>query len=132
MHLCICICGVKLQDLLQRVMLKNNGNLILYLAIAILVGLVIHLYTDDDSDEYDSILNQHKAVIELMKKEVAEEKRKADSMSIERDSTIARLLNKEKEDKEVIHEKFEKKRSDILILSDDESVQLLSKNLKGI
>jgi len=113
-------------------MLKNNGNLILYLAIAILVGLVIHLYTDDDSDEYDSILNQHKAVIELMKKEVAEEKRKADSMSIERDSTIARLLNKEKEDKEVIHEKFEKKRSDILILSDDESVQLLSKNLKGI
>ena len=49
-----------------------------------------------------------------------------------RDSTIIRLETKEVEDKVVIHEKFDKKRSDILILSDDESVELLAKNLKGI
>ena len=102
------------------------------MVIAILVGIVIYMYQDDPNDEVDPKVLKYEIEIERMKREVEKEQKKTDSLTTLRDSTLAKLANKEKEDKEVIHEKFEKKRTDILVLSDDESVQLLTKNLKGI
>ena len=125
----MCIYGGKLQDPVDKI----NNNLILYAAIAVLTGLVIYLYTreSEDTTVNDQVI-EYKLVIDSMQRSAAYEKKRIDSLVIERDSTLVALSLKEKEDKEVIHEKFDKKRSDILILSDDESVELLSKNLKGI
>lgn len=111
---------------------KFFSDNILYVVIAILVGIVIYMYQDDPNDEVDPKVLKYEIEIERMKREVEKEQKKTDSLTTLRDSTLAKLANKEKEDKEVIHEKFEKKRTDILVLSDDESVQLLTKNLKGI
>jgi len=123
------IYGEKLQGPVEKI----NSNLVLYLALAILTGLVIYLYTEEPEDTTvnDQVI-EYKLAIDSMQRSAAYEKKRIDSLIIERDSTLAALSIKEKEDKEVIHEKFDKKRSDILILSDDESVELLSKNLGGI
>ena len=131
MHLCICTYGVRPPDHHLKEVKFFSDN-ILYVVIAILVGIVIYMYQDDPSDEVDPKVLKYEIEIERMKREVEKEQKKTDSLTTLRDSTLAKLANKEKEDKEVIHEKFEKKRTDILVLSDDESVQLLTKNLKGI
>ena len=107
------------------------SNNILYIVIAILVGIVIHLYINDDSDDLDTEVKAYKEAMHALKEEAFIQKKKTDSLIARRDSAMVELLNKQKEDKKVIHEKFEKKRSDILVLTDDESVQLLSKNLGG-
>ena len=103
------------------------------MVIAVLVGLSIYLYQkEDNGDEIDSRILLYENTIKQLKQEAEKEKSRTDSLIKQRDSTLAELANKEIVDKEVIHEKFDKKRSDILILSDDESVELLAKNLKGI
>ena len=100
--------------------------------IAILIGIVIYLHQKQGPEEIDPRILEYENIIEKMKQDAEKESKRVDSLIQKRDSTIIRLETKEVEDKVVIHEKFDKKRSDILILSDDESVQLLTKNIRGI
>jgi len=111
---------------------KLLNNNILYIVIAVLVALLIYLYQKEQVDIVDPRILEYENTIEKMKQEAEKESKRVDSLVKQRDSTLIKLEAKETEDKAVIHEKFDKKRSDILILSDDESVELLSKNLKGI
>ena len=104
----------------------------MYIVIAILIGAVIYMHQEQGPEEIDYKILEYESVIAKMKQDADKESKRVDSLVAERDSTLAELANKEIADKEVIHEKFDKKRSDILILSDDESVELLSKNLGGI
>ena len=113
----------------NQVKLLNNN--ILYIVIAVLVALLIYLYQKEQVDIVDPRILEYENTIEKMKQEAEKESKRVDSLVKQRDSTLIKLEAKETEDKAVIHEKFDKKRSDILILSDDESVQLLSKNLGG-
>ena len=111
---------------------KFLSDNILYIVIAVLIGAVIYMHQGQESEEIDSKILEYENTIAKMKQDADKESKRVDSLVAERDSTLAELANKEIVDKEVIHEKFDKKRSDILILSDDESVELLSKNLGGI
>ena len=112
-------------------MKKLNDN-ILYVVVAILVGLIIHMYLSDDSEGLNEEMARYKREMVALEEQIVVQEKKTDSIVAARDCTMVKLLYKEKEDKKIIHEKFEKERADILVLTDDESVQLLSKNIKGI
>lgn len=104
----------------------------MYVVIAILIGVVIYMHQNQDTEDTDPRILEYENIIDQMKQDAEKESKRVDSLIQKRDSTIIKLEAKEAADKEVIHEKFNKKRDDILVLSDDESVQLLTKNIKGI
>lgn len=104
----------------------------MYIVIAILIGAIIYMHQEQGPEEVDYKILEYESVIKKMKEDAEKERKFIEELVGQRDSTLAELENKEVEDKEVINEKFNKKRSDILILSDDESVELLAKNIRGI
>ena len=83
-------------------MKKLNDN-ILYAVIAVLVGLIIHMYLSDDSEGLNEEMARYKREMVALEEQIVVQEKKTD-----------------------------KERADILVLTDDESVQLLSKNIKGI
>tara|TARA_R110002012_G_scaffold195916_3_gene364150 strand:+ start:2076 stop:2414 length:339 start_codon:yes stop_codon:yes gene_type:complete len=112
--------------------MKKVSDNILYIVVAVLVGIVIHMYLNDDSEDLNAQVAKYKESVKALEEEIIVQEKRTDRLISRRDSIVVRLFNKEQQDKKVIHEKFEKERADILVLTDDESVQLLSKNIKGI
>lgn len=112
--------------------MKKRNDYILYIIVAFLIGVIIHMYMSNDSEDLNEEVAKYKREVIALEEQIVVQEKKTDSIVAARDCTMVKLLYKEKEDKKIIHEKFEKERADILVLTDDESVQLLSKNIKGI
>jgi len=99
-----------------------------YIIIAILVSIVIYLYLNQPEPVNDRIEEYEKYIDSVNTKIEAQELR-ITQIQQQRDSSLLALQNKMVKDQESIKKKYDKKRSDILVLNDDESVKLLTTNL---
>tara|TARA_Y100000034_G_scaffold130133_1_gene187860 strand:+ start:663 stop:998 length:336 start_codon:yes stop_codon:yes gene_type:complete len=103
---------------------------IAWIVSAILLSIVGYQYFNKPEPFDDKKLKLEQAIEEL-NQQITKQEIHIKEMSVTRDSLETKLSRKKEDDKKVIHEKFEKTRADILLLSDDESVKLFAENLTG-
>ena len=103
---------------------------IAWIVSIILLSIVGYQYFNKPEPFDDKKLKLEHAIEEL-NQQITKQEIHIKEMSVIRDSLETKLSRKKEDDKNVIHEKFEKTRADILLLSDDESVKLFAENLAG-
>ena len=101
-----------------------------WILVVLLLGVVTYQYFTTPEIPDAKIKALQDTIFQLSEK-VKKKEATIDSLATLRDSLYVRLENKSEEDRVVIHEKYEKTRADVLLLSDDESVKLFAKNLAG-
>jgi len=99
-----------------------------YIIIAILVSIVIYLYLNQPEPVNDRI-GEYEKYIDSVNTKIEAQELRITQIQQQRDSSLLALQNKMVKDQESIKKKYDKKRSDILVLNDDESVKLLTTNL---
>ena len=105
-------------------------NQIAWILVLLLFGVVTYQYFNAPEIPDAKIKALEDTIFHLSEK-VKKKEATIDSLAMVRDSLYVRISDKSEEDRVLIHEKYEKSRADVLLLSDDESVRLFAKNLAG-
>lgn len=99
-----------------------------YIIIAILISIVVYLYLNQPEPVNDRI-KEYEQYIDSVNTKIEAQELIITQIQQQRDSSLLALQDKMVKDQEAIKKKYDKKRSDILVLNDDESVELLTTNL---
>jgi len=99
-----------------------------YIVIVILICVISYLYRNQPQPINQKI-KEYEDYIDSVNTKIETQELIITKIQNQRDSTLIELNDKIVRDEETIKKKYDKKRNDILVLNDDESVRLLSKNL---